>query len=133
MVQTLLGFLDRAATDGTIYAALYELGDDELITELRGLGRRLRLVLSNAIKKDEYTGTTIDSNQPAREMLATSDGEQHNRIFGPNQIGHNKFAVYTDAHNNQTTPPSRPTPTNGSPATTHITNPQLRFRPQATI
>jgi len=100
MVETLLGFLDRAATDGTIYAALYELGDDELITKLRGLGRRLRLVLSNAIKKDEHTGTTIDSNQPARELLATSDGEQHNRIFGPNQIGHNKFAVYTDAHNN---------------------------------
>ena len=35
-------------TGRTIYAALYELGDDELITALEALGKKLHIVLSNS-------------------------------------------------------------------------------------
>lgn len=42
MVEALVGFLDRAKSSGTIYAALYELGDEELIKKLESLGQRLK-------------------------------------------------------------------------------------------
>ena len=96
MVETLTGFLARTAAGGDIYAALYELGDDELIAQLTGLGHRLHLVLSNAIKTDPDTNQKTDSNAGARATLKATDGEQYDRVLGANQIGHNKFLVYVD-------------------------------------
>ena len=52
MVEALTGFVDRAATSGTIYAALYELQDYELLGKLEGLGKRLQIVMSNALVTD---------------------------------------------------------------------------------
>jgi PLD-like domain len=86
MVEALTQFVDRAATSGTIYAALYELHDDELLAKLEGLGERLRIVLSNA-----------DGNDPAREALGKTAKVEWNRILPTNHIGHNKFLVYVDA------------------------------------
>ena len=102
MVEALTGFVDRAKSLGRIYAALYELGDEELIQRLEGLGKRLQIVLSNSAATDESTGKTIDANQPARDRLKTSQAAKWDRIMPPGHIGHNKFLVYVDKSNKPT-------------------------------
>ena len=98
MVEALTGFVARAKKAGSIYAALYELHDDELIRTLEGLGRRLHLVLSNSMKDTgTKTKTKIDDNDPARKRLAKTAGEKFDRLLPNNQIGHNKFLVYCNA------------------------------------
>src|SRR5213079_2507821 len=47
MVEVLNNFLARAKSSGKVYAALYELDDEELILGLEKLGKRLEIVLSN--------------------------------------------------------------------------------------
>ena len=96
MVEALTNFVDRAKSSGKIYAALYELGDEELIAKLEGLGKRLQVVLSNSDVTDADTKAKTDGNKPARDRLAKTDGTQWDRIMPTNHIGHNKFLVYTD-------------------------------------
>ncbi len=96
MIAALTGFVDRAKASGTIYAALYELGDDELIRKLEKLGKRLRIVLSNAVQTDPTTRKKSDGNESARTRLSTTASVQWDRIMPANHIGHNKFLVYED-------------------------------------
>jgi phosphatidylserine/phosphatidylglycerophosphate/cardiolipin synthase-like enzyme len=98
MPETITAFVDRAKTSGKIYAALYELGDEELIEKLEGLGKRLEIVLSNSVGEDKDTGEKIDANQPARDRLLKTAGkkQKYDRIMPGNHIGHNKFLVYVD-------------------------------------
>ena len=94
MVEALTGFVDRAKTSGKIYAALYELGDEELIKKLEKLGKRLELVLSNSVVTDPTTKKKSDGNQGARDRLGKTAKTEVNRIMPSNHIGHNKFLVY---------------------------------------
>ena len=98
MPETLTGFVDRAKASGKIYAALYELGDEELIMKLEGLGKRLEIVLSNSVGEDKATKEKVDANQSARDRLLKTAGKQqkYDRIMPSNHIGHNKFLVYVD-------------------------------------
>ena len=97
MVEALTEFVDRAKTSGTIYAALYELKDDELIKKLAKLGTRLKIVLSNSVETDPATKKKTDGNQAARGRLdATTKHQEINRIMPSNHIGHNKFLVYVN-------------------------------------
>jgi phosphatidylserine/phosphatidylglycerophosphate/cardiolipin synthase-like enzyme len=106
MVEALTEFVDQASTSGTIYAALYELGDAELIARLAGIGKRLKIVLSNSAVTEEMeeinpkTGKpktrTIDGNAASRAALATAGCVLSNRIMPSGHIGHNKFLVYAD-------------------------------------
>ena len=96
MVEALTAFVDRAKTAGRIYAALYELGDEELVRKLEKLGKRLKIVLSNSVVTDEKTKKKSDGNQDARDRLKLTAGVQWNRIMPANHIGHNKFLVYED-------------------------------------
>lgn len=97
MVEALTGFVDRAKSSGTIYAALYELGDEELIQKLEHLGKRLKIVLSNSVVTDPKTKKKMDGNQDARDRLTKTAGKNlWNRIMPPNHIGHNKFLVYAN-------------------------------------
>jgi phosphatidylserine/phosphatidylglycerophosphate/cardiolipin synthase-like enzyme len=106
MITALTGFVDRARSTGTIYAALYELGDEELISKLEQLGKRLSIVLSNAAqtttvidkKTKKKTRTTTDGNAGARARLKSTAGVELDRIMPANHIGHNKFLVYEDGH-----------------------------------
>jgi hypothetical protein len=97
MVEALTGFIERAKKAGKIYAALYELGDEELIARLEGLGKRLQIVLSDAATVDPITKKKSDGNQAARDRLARTAGVKWDRIMPANHIGHNKFLVYTDS------------------------------------
>jgi hypothetical protein len=89
----ILQALDEAARgDGHVYAALYELQDDELIGKLKALGDRAHLVLSNGSAKKRG----VDGNERAREALKDSI-EVHDRMLWSKGLGHNKFVVFTDA------------------------------------
>lgn len=98
MPETLTSFVDRAKTSGKIYAALYELSDEELLKKLEGLGKRLEIVLSNSVGEDKATKQKFDANQPARDRLLKTAGkkQKYDRIMPNNHIGHNKFLVYVD-------------------------------------
>jgi phosphatidylserine/phosphatidylglycerophosphate/cardiolipin synthase-like enzyme len=99
MIAALLDFVRRAKAGGALYAALYELGDDELITALEGAGKKLHLVLSNPDAGDEQSASAItDGNAASRARLAKTAGQLIDRMLANNQIGHNKFVVYVDAH-----------------------------------
>jgi len=107
MVEALIGFLDRTQAGGKIYAALYELNDQELVAKLEGLGHDLEIVLANSVvtstttdKKTKKKKTTkSDGNDDARLRLAKSCGPhgKWDRIMPSNHIAHNKFLVYVDA------------------------------------
>jgi phosphatidylserine/phosphatidylglycerophosphate/cardiolipin synthase-like enzyme len=100
MVEALTGFVDRAKSSGKIYAALYELGDEELIEKLEKLGKRLSVVLSNAVKTEAGTKKKLDSNADARTRLGHAGSAKWDRIMPSNHIGHNKFLVYVDGAGN---------------------------------
>ncbi len=114
MVEALIGFMDKAKDTGLIYAALYELGDEELIEKLEGIGNRLQIILSNSKKevtdkerepgigadgKEKTPKKVIDANQDARDRLKKTTDKIWDRIMPNNHIGHNKFLVYVDKNN----------------------------------
>ena len=114
MPEALLGFLDRAKKSGKIYAALYELHDEELIKKLEGLKERLFIVLSNSVKKEDddtkapvvgkdgkkkQPQKTVDDNQGSRDRLTKTTTNKFDRIMPNGHIGHNKFLVYVDSKN----------------------------------
>ncbi|MFD0894722.1 hypothetical protein KBB96_05105 [Luteolibacter ambystomatis] len=84
--------LDEAANDGRdVYAALYELDDEQLEAALENLGERAHVVLANGSVKQKGG----DQNAPARERL-TGKIDLYDRILKPGVLGHNKFLVITD-------------------------------------
>jgi phosphatidylserine/phosphatidylglycerophosphate/cardiolipin synthase-like enzyme len=107
----LLDLLDEVKqSDDEIYAALFELGDDELIQRLVALKKRAHVVLANGsieVKKDPKTKKALetsaearkrDENSAARKKLrdAGADVELKHRFVSPGALAHNKFLVVTD-------------------------------------
>ena len=76
---------------GSVYAALYELTDPELVQLLLKNKDRLHLILSN-------TGASDDENKPARQSLHDAGADITDRFVPSGHIGHNKFMIYADAH-----------------------------------
>jgi len=74
-----------------IYAALYELDDDQLESALEKFGKRAHLVLANGSVKKKGD----DQNKDARVRLA-GKVELHDRMVSPRALGHNKFLVICD-------------------------------------
>jgi phosphatidylserine/phosphatidylglycerophosphate/cardiolipin synthase-like enzyme len=85
----LLRLLDEVAEDPakSLYAALYELSDDELIKCLAKVKRRAHVVLSNGSDKKG------DGNQAARQALKRAGVDVRDRLLRHKGLGHNKFAV----------------------------------------
>jgi PLD-like domain len=79
-----------------VYAALYELSDNLLIEELKAMGKRAHLVLSNGTHKSQAD----DENKAARATLKNCD--LHDRMLATGHLGHNKFAVFADASDKPT-------------------------------
>jgi phosphatidylserine/phosphatidylglycerophosphate/cardiolipin synthase-like enzyme len=76
----------------SLYAALFELSDPELVGALTALGSRLHVVLANgAVKKKGE-----DENAAARAALNAAGAEVIDRMIAPNRLAHNKFAVVCD-------------------------------------
>jgi hypothetical protein len=104
--NALLGQLQIALDEGgEIFAALFELSDDELIEALGKLKGRANLVLSNGSVQKAKTETTAearlrDENEDARKRLLAKGVdvkvETKNRFLSPGALGHNKFLIRTD-------------------------------------
>jgi PLD-like domain len=89
-----LGLLSDLPADGSLYAALYELNDPELLAGLEQIGARANLVLGNgAFKPPEK-----DENADVRKQLKDhSQVHVSDRIVSSGHFAHNKFLVCCDA------------------------------------
>ena len=88
----LFELLGSAADEGRqVFAALYELDDEQLEAALEKLGKNAHLVLANGSVKHKGD----DQNAPARERLRTIV-DLHDRLVSPRALGHNKFLVICD-------------------------------------
>jgi phosphatidylserine/phosphatidylglycerophosphate/cardiolipin synthase-like enzyme len=86
---------DVKAAGGSIYAALYELNDPELIAALTALGQSCHLILGNgAFKGGPPPGN--DENHEVREQLR-GKVDLHDRIVSSGHFAHNKFVIFCDA------------------------------------
>ncbi len=102
----LLKELETARREGgQIYAALFELSDDELIEALCKLKDRANVVLANGAIQPQKGETSQDArkrdeNEAARKRLLAKGVdvkvEEINRFIAPGALGHNKFLVRTD-------------------------------------
>ena len=92
----LLKLLDQAIDDFSLslYAALYELDDEELIDRLKKLGGRAHVLLSNGSDKSG------DGNSKAAAALSGVI-DLSRRMLGYKGLGHNKFAVLYDETNHK--------------------------------
>jgi phosphatidylserine/phosphatidylglycerophosphate/cardiolipin synthase-like enzyme len=86
-----------------VFAALFEISDDELIGALAALGRKAHVVLANgsiqAAKGEPVAAARKrDENRRARATLlkAKVDLDKTNRFISPGALGHNKFLVRLD-------------------------------------
>jgi hypothetical protein len=87
--EEILSLLKEAGeSGGSIYCALYELNDPELIEALRNLGERANVILANgsAKKREE------DKNSEGRKALK-GRVTLYNRMVGGGRLAHNKFLV----------------------------------------
>jgi phosphatidylserine/phosphatidylglycerophosphate/cardiolipin synthase-like enzyme len=102
--EALLDLL-KEVRDGSdhVYAALFELGDEELIDALTALGTRAHVVLANGSvehkkgKRMADERETEDENADARDTLGKAHVEVFDRRISPGALGHNKFLVVGDA------------------------------------
>lgn len=99
ILGTLTGFVARAKTNGSIYAALYELTDVELLQSLVGIGDKLNIVLANIVGKPKPggSGEVAGENDNSETTLKTSDASLLYREPPSGHIVHNKFLIYVDA------------------------------------
>jgi len=106
----LLNELQTALDEGgEVFAALFELSDDELIDALCKLKGRANVVLSNGSVKPDKGESSADArlrdeNEDARKRLLAHGVdvkvEEKNRFLSPGALGHNKFLVRTDKKGN---------------------------------
>lgn len=76
----------------SIYAALYELNDPELIDHLVQLGPKANVVLANGAD----TGAGEDENSDARQTLKNANVNVKDRMVRGRHFAHNKFLVVCD-------------------------------------
>lgn len=104
--RALLAELQAARDEGSeIYAALFELSDDELIMALCALGGKAHVVLANGSITAAHGETTAaarqrDENAAARQKLEDAHVDVYERSVAPGALGHNKFLVRVDQGGN---------------------------------
>jgi phosphatidylserine/phosphatidylglycerophosphate/cardiolipin synthase-like enzyme len=99
ILGTLTGFVARAKASGSIYAALYELTDVELVQSLVGLEKKLNLVLANIVSRPSPGGSeeTPGENDDSETKLKATAASLLYREPPSGHIVHNKFLIYVDA------------------------------------
>jgi phosphatidylserine/phosphatidylglycerophosphate/cardiolipin synthase-like enzyme len=89
----LIGLLDETRKNkGHVFAALFELSDEILISKLTSLGKRAHIVLSNGAHKSRDD----DENADSRKTLRDAGCDVHDRMLASGVLGHNKFMVVCD-------------------------------------
>jgi phosphatidylserine/phosphatidylglycerophosphate/cardiolipin synthase-like enzyme len=99
ITATLTNFVARAKAAGSIYAALYELTDVELVQALVGVGAKLNIVLADIVGKPDPGGSeeVPGENDVSEAKVKASAKSLLYRTPPSNHIVHNKFLVYVDA------------------------------------
>jgi phosphatidylserine/phosphatidylglycerophosphate/cardiolipin synthase-like enzyme len=99
ILGTLTQFVARTKTSGSIYAALYELTDVELVQSLVGIGDKLNIVLANIVAKPTPGGSeeVAGENDDSETKLKVSAASLLYREPPSGHIVHNKFLIYADA------------------------------------
>jgi phosphatidylserine/phosphatidylglycerophosphate/cardiolipin synthase-like enzyme len=93
--KRLMELLSSAAKEKRdIYAALYELDDEQLESALEQCGQHAHVLLANGSVKKKGQ----DQNHDARTRLAGKI-DLHDRMISPRALGHNKFLVICDKQN----------------------------------
>ena len=83
------------AAGETIYLALYELNDPELLKAMQAYGKRCNLLLGSGA----FKSPSKDENADIRQQLkAAGTINVYDRIVGGKHFAHNKFVVFCDAH-----------------------------------
>jgi phosphatidylserine/phosphatidylglycerophosphate/cardiolipin synthase-like enzyme len=97
---TLTDFVAQAKKAGSIYAALYELTDKELVAALEGIGHKLNIVLADIVAKPTPGGSeeSPDENDDSKTKLKASAAALLYRKPPSGHIVHNKFLIYCDAN-----------------------------------
>jgi len=82
----------------SVYAALYELSDKELIDKLKLIKSRANIVLSDGSNSRQEDGHTVyvDGNADARSKLNKAGVNVFDRMLGSKGLGHNKFLILVD-------------------------------------
>ena len=98
--EQILAELNKVAGyNGSIYAALYELNDPELLAAFTTLGVRVNLILGNGAFKPP----SKDENEKVRgDLKALGTIKVYDRIVTSGHFAHNKFVVFCDADGNAT-------------------------------
>jgi phosphatidylserine/phosphatidylglycerophosphate/cardiolipin synthase-like enzyme len=99
ILGTLTGFVARAKTSGSIYAALYEMTDAELLQSLVGIRNKLNIVLANIVAKPKKGGSeeVAGENDDSETKLEASHSSLLYRQPPSGHIVHNKFLIYVDS------------------------------------
>jgi phosphatidylserine/phosphatidylglycerophosphate/cardiolipin synthase-like enzyme len=88
----LFALLEEIARDNReIFAALYELEDEQLEAALEKIGQRAHVVLANGSVKKKGEDQNIDARKRLNGKI-----QLHNRMVSPRALGHNKFLVICD-------------------------------------
>ena len=83
---------EATASGGEVFAALFELNDEILISKLEALAGRAHVVLSNGA----HDSAADDENEDSRRRLKAAGCEVIDRLLAAKVLGHNKFLVITD-------------------------------------
>jgi PLD-like domain len=99
MIATLTNFVARAQNGGSIYAALYELTDVQLVQSLVDIGDKLNIVLANIVGKPDPGGSeeTTGENDVSKGQLEASGASLVYRQPPSGHIVHNKFLIHVDS------------------------------------
>jgi phosphatidylserine/phosphatidylglycerophosphate/cardiolipin synthase-like enzyme len=77
-----------------VYAALYELDDEQLLDALTELGMRAHVVLANGSVEKKGQDQNIDARTRLRTRI-----DLHDRMTSPRALGHNKFLIICGQQN----------------------------------
>jgi phosphatidylserine/phosphatidylglycerophosphate/cardiolipin synthase-like enzyme len=95
-VQILAALDEVAANGGSIYAALYELNDPELIGRFKKLGSQVNLILANGAFKPPAQDETSNAKTRA-DFRKLKTVKIYDRLVSSGHFAHNKFVVFCDA------------------------------------
>lgn len=98
-VEILAALDDVAANGGSIYAALYELNDPELIGRLKKLGAKVNLILANGAFKPPAKDEPANTKTRA-DLKKLGTVKVYDRMVTSGHFAHNKFIVFCDAQGN---------------------------------
>ena len=94
LLSSLIALLSQAESySSTVFVAMFELDDPEILQLLEKLGKRANIVLSNGAARPQQP----DFNLDVRLRLKRGGVQVWDRIFPAGRLGHNKFLVVVDS------------------------------------